>query len=198
MKKKIFIVVLVVILLGAAYMVWSTLADRKIQTGVLSDRAREYIDQQKSGNDDLWRSVDLENTDGNKPRSVAVNKKGCYSFTMPFGLYREHKREGCRVFLSTDNPRGTLTAMLDAKIQVGSVEELPDVMMRKNKKDVYAESPITVNGMTFLSFKSTESGYERAAFYKTDTGVFSIALTANTNEDLDKQFKATLETLKFE
>ncbi len=90
-----------------------------------------------------------------------------------------------------------MTANLDDNAEK-KVEDDSAVNLRRSKPEMYTEDTIMAGGKTFVSFRSTEQGYERTAFYKAARGVFTISLTANTNEDLDPRFKVMLETLEFD
>lgn len=197
MKKLLIGGVIILVLVGgvAGYMVLST--EKKIATDSLSDRAKEYIEDQKGGNDSLWRSVDLENSKANLPKSTLIAKEGCFSLTLPFRMKAERPEEGCSVDITTDEPMGLFVASLK-EMSVSSLDDIPSVRLRREKTEEYTEETWNANGKAFLTFKSKDGTYKRNIFYVTPKGIFSMTLNINTNEDLDPKMKEALETLRFE
>lgn len=60
-----------------------------------------------------------------------------------------------------------------------SLSELPDVQMRQRKADIYEKTNL-VDGWECYAKKE---GMERACLKKTETGVISVAMTANSNDE---------------
>lgn len=198
MKKYGLIIGGIVIIVGLLGMYILSQTSHSISNGGLSGRAKEFISDQKKSGDDMWQSVNINGQQKIQPQSFNVEKKGCFAFTVPFEMYRDHSQGVCSVNITVDNPRATLTALLDTKGEIKSLSDDSGVMLRREKHDVYQEEDLTENGVRYVSFVSDANGYERDVFYLTPKGVFSMALTANTNENLDVRFTEMLKTLRFE
>lgn len=166
---------------------------------VLSERAKEYFQKQKLGDNPAWRLVDLE--DKGRPAGESDQQRfligDCFSLEVPFSI-RDIKNKGdCSVSVSFDSPRGNLLLSLE-KLDRPSLTEVPAVQMRRLKKDLYLEEKKVVAKREFVIFQKKAADFEKTAFYLSPNGLFILNLNVYTkNGDLAEKFIKILGSLEF-
>ncbi len=203
--KEIFFKIPKKIRVGALLLVLTLLIFRIIiqfttQTTItknLSDRAKEYLSQQKSKNPGYWDKVNFEEPPKGATSSGVVSVGGCFQIEIPFGIKEIRKEGKCANFFILTNGKGQVHAYV-APMEASSLGEISHVIMRRSKPDVYQESSEVINGRTFLEFKHNDTyTYEKVAFYPLDgQKMLVVSLASNSNIKMDQMFLKILESIQ--
>lgn len=169
------------------------------QGGELTSRSEEYINSRKKQSDDTqWRSVNFDKKRSTEEdlASQTLTFENCYSVPVPFSIANKIEREEC-VNAITLSPTGTLViAVRNSSIK--SYDDIPDVSLRRLKKEEYTEKEEIFGNKTFLTFKNKGGSYEKAAFLLEDSHMITIALTVPSNDNLDAKFEVIVKGLELE
>ena len=194
-KKKLHIAVAAVVLLGLV--IFLVVKRDQYKSNSLSERAKEFIQNQKKNPESQWYGVDLE-----KKRNAAINTPQikqvgqCFSLDVPFPITDIKHMGTCFDRFATDLPKGAVIVYVQDS-NVNFIDDDSGVHMRRTYVDKYDERNIKVGDREYLVFKLKNGGYERSAFYLSSGKLFVLNLLSDTNENLDKQFERMLSSVKF-
>lgn len=193
-KKSGIVVVILLVFSFIGIFVFETYFGKTISNS-LSDRSREYIKEDNISNSESVFSQALEkNKNDTKGKRMYIGE--CFSFIMPFKVSNERQDKECEGYFGIENPRGTIVAYI-REGRVGTFDQMEGVSFRRQDKN-YKETKENINGREYLLFKNTQSGYQKSAFYLDSEYYFIITLTAQTDKNLDQEFKKILSSINFD
>lgn len=193
MKKKIVIFLIVGGIVGVGVYYLRSYQKTNIRQ-TLSGRAEEYIKKQQKLGSGEWSRLSLKNEEAPKAGETYVTKN-CFSLQIPFPVTSVKEKSGCGRIYWLERPKGSVR-VFRMKSNAATIEEDPAVRSRSLNKTEYKEGQLTANKKTFIVFKKTLSGFEKAAFYLEGQELIAITLIANTSENLDKSFSNMLNSFK--
>lgn len=163
----------------------------------ISERSREYLQGRKDSNDTQWRRIEVDDTkDGTSQTGTTVRVDECFSIQVPFPMTEARRESECsyRIFLA--DPKGYIVVYRhDAT--AASLDDIPDVQMRRIYTDQYTETTETVGPAEFVTFRRSGTEYEKTAFLLRNGGIYVLSFIIPTNENLDGQFTRMLSSLRF-
>jgi len=195
MSKKIFFLLLTIILFGIGLYYFILIDHKTIISFSLSDRAKEYL---KSNN----RSRELKNilSPSNSGKSISNTKelarKDCYYIIIPFTvtIYRPYNQD-CGGYMSTDNPTGEITLSY-RKMNTSVLDEVSDVVFRRANKNIYKEEWLKLDGLSYLTFKKIDTGFEESIFLMNNSRLFSVSLIYPSEDGMEVKINQLLNSLK--
>lgn len=205
MKKSVFIIFIVLLFItisgigGYVYIVEST---KPIIGTKMSERSKEFLENQKHREDSDLRSVNLERKRANESDfdSNRVTVMDCYSVVIPFPVADDRQHEPCVYYAILESPVGNVTTNL-REVGYSSVNDAPDVVLRRGKKDQYREESFISNNRTYLVFTDIQTNVEKTAFGMIDTGekrtLFTVSLGIGGDDALKmRQLKKIADSLE--
>jgi len=195
--KKISIIFVVGLILIVCFLVIQTKNENKIsKNNELSDRAKQYLANKKETDDSSWRNVEVNTKKrSNGESSEDFNADNCFSFVVPFPISNINQKGECSYSILVDSPRGRVV-IFKRNVSVSHLDEVADIIMRKNNKAAYQQNSIKAKNNEFMTFKKTDiQTYEKSAFMLKD-GMIAITLIASTNENLDDKFAKMIDSVE--
>jgi hypothetical protein len=191
MKKWGVITIVIVGILGGVFFFFS--------------RPQEFSEQEKQ--------AAIEKTLGRKEHIVEDEKTGnqihtsaYLSFSYParakiFDMHNLHDTPSPdtleRFDLEFSEPRMSFITTV-AKTQVASFADLPAVLFRRSKKDLYKESQITIDGIKGLLFTKFQDDGEETAFVLHKGNLYTFSATAQqASNELNTTFTSIVSTVTF-
>jgi len=191
MKKTLLIMTALV--LGVSIIgVFVAFPPKKSPSSALSARSQEFLQKQKSSDNEVWRDVDTQGSSDTVGK--VVKKEACFDYQLPFIPSRIVDNGSCSQTVYLKNPVGQLTIVLSENTAV-DVSETSGVALRRSKPDQYSEGEITTTPLVYTTFIAQESGFEQTAFALEGSRLLTVALTSPTNDDLSEEFEKLLLTL---
>lgn len=167
-------------------------------SNILSQRSRDFIQKQQKDDSSKWQQFSLKdeplNSNSQTPIYTDINTP-CFSFTIPFKVVSENLAEKCDINIHTDAPKATVV-VFTRNVDIETISDVPDIRLRLQNTEEYAQQENTTNNYEFMIFKNTSMMYEKTAFYFEDDTLFAITLKSNYSSNLDKQFSEILDTVK--
>jgi hypothetical protein len=166
--------------------------------GSLSERAKEYLREQKNGSRQWTR---LGGQDKPSIRQVLGGRRvrvgECFELEIPFPIESVKDKGDCFDLFRISSPRGRIAAYRK-RVSVRALEEVPEVQMRRLKNDVYVEKRRVLEGREFLVFQKKGSDYQKTAFQLVGDRLFVLSFVAyDQADDFDGQFIKMLSSLEF-
>jgi len=194
MKKKIFILVLIVVAVSVYFLLG--LKPKGTVSSDLSDRSKEFIADKASEQGSFWDNADIDGDTTPDTRGSIFNVDNCFSFTMLYRINNQRIEGECDGYYSFDNPKGTIVTYLRSSGSVHTVDQADGVSFRRLNKDIYEETQETLGGREYLIFNNLKEPYEATAFHYSNGYFLVFTLKAITTENLDKDLKKMLESIE--
>ncbi|MBU2592166.1 hypothetical protein KKD61_01745 [Patescibacteria group bacterium] len=167
----------------------------------ISQRGEDFLKNRQENQDEVWSFVDFESNLGTKKvlGVQTINAKGCFSFEVPFEVTNfRGDEENCNYYFAIQNPKGELR-LYRKKVTAERLEDEPGVKLRLDKPDTYQKEEEPVNGVSFLTFRSSDPGqYQKIAFYLSNENLFVLSLIVYTTDNIDNKFTQALGAISFE
>jgi hypothetical protein len=182
-----------------AFAVIVVLTSRTQVNTTLSDRAKEFIKQQRDTNNSYWQQSSVGKEVSAAPNQADLSVGPCFRIHIPFPL-KYNKLEGeCLANLTTLSPDGGRIITYANKTNANSVDDDTGVKLRRSQKDEYTENREITGGKTFVTFQKKDGGYEKSAFYIYNGRLFVLNLIINGNPSVeyDQKFKEMLTSVEF-
>ncbi len=199
MIKKVILLCILMGLGGGLVIYFLGQQKAEIQTDTLTERSKEFLEEQKSNNASDWRFARLEKGADEAGSFVGQRQKigKCFSFVMAFRVHNPREDGECNWYFGIEKPRGFITAyMVDAN-GVKTPEQIDGVSMRKKFPEKYAEETKVVNGVTYLIFRGKSGVYEANAFALYNGKALTFNLITTSPDSFDKEFLTMLESIEF-
>jgi hypothetical protein len=190
-RKKLFICIAVAVLalsVGGYFLI----IPQKSSSSVLSDRAKEFMQKQKSSNSKVWRNVVTSSQPKERNQEIRIEK--CFVFRVPFVIDHTTMNPECSVMVSLDG--GGQIAASKRSVDFGDVEDAPDVVFRKRNEEYKEREVLSKSGRKYLTFVRTVDGFEQTGFYIANGQYVTLSLSKATNEDLSEEFSQLLTSLE--
>ena len=95
------------------------------------------------------------------------------------------------------NPRLVLNYSVLDRPNLTSIDDVPDVKLRKIAFSGYVQTQILADGQKGLAFEKTTDSSERTVFFFINSKVYSISITGSSVKEIDKLFDQIVMSLKF-
>lgn len=193
-KIIIFGVILFVLIAGVALYFYVDFLNASHTQNSLSDRAKEFLQEQKTGNNSL-SDVNLK---GRKVISQDISIEKCFSFHVPFSVRNvntDNNGNPCYRYVSFDNPKGSIVIYKESAAGL-PLENAPGISLRRLKKDTYKEESLSINGHTFLVFRDITKAYEKTAYMVSHDNYIIVTLSVTDPEVSDDTFKMLLSSIQ--
>ncbi len=193
-KIIIFSGILAVLIAGVALYFYIDFKNSSRTQNSLSDRAKEFLQEQKTGNNSL---SDI-NFKGRKIISQDISVEKCFSFHIPFSVRNvntDNNGNPCYRYISFDNPKGSVVIYRENAAGF-DLESAPGVSLRRLKKDVYKEENFSINGHSFLVFRDTTKPYEKTAYTLVSSSYIITTLSVTDPEVPEEKFKMLLASIQ--
>ncbi len=191
--KKNTIVFLMLGFTLASFVGYMVVTSKRTIEPHLSERAKEYLEDQKENHDETWRGIDLDAT--GTPSQSQIEAKPCFSITVPFEVSLATEEKVCMYRITTRQPLGKIV-VYQAAFTLGQLEDDAGVRLRSTDIKVYAKESIEINGRNFLIFTKKE-GAETTAFSLKNNELFVLTMLDISGEQADKDFIKMLDSVVF-
>lgn len=164
MKKKgiiLLIVLVIVVTLGVGgYFLLNP--DEKV-SNQLSDRSKQFIQQEKMNSGSQWAQVNLnkDNTQQTIDTRVGINK--CFSFVIRFQIANSRQEGDCDEYFAITNPTGKIV-VYKRPGDFTDFNSVEGVSFRRQNSSTYTETQKTLNGHNFLIFTTKDGPWEANVF----------------------------------
>ncbi len=201
MLKKILLILLIIFFVFLGMFVFIELRQKPIISNELSQRSQEFIKGKKFTNNSQWANLNLKGGEGEDTRGKRIGRDNCYSFVMLYRVtiakYEDQSGNVCTSRFSFETPKGAILAYEYVK-PVASWDDIPAVVQRRRQtEEYYPEELKTLNGKTFLMFRTKNDVYEKNVFYYTDSYFLVFNFLTRTNENLDRDLDTMLASIEF-
>ncbi len=194
--KKIVSILCGILLASMFFVLLKSFYDKKISTGSISERAKLYLNKQKQNDNGEWSAVSSDEKANSKPDNRSFQVKDCLSFNVPFPVLTVKQEKPCFMMITTSSPRGHIRVYRTTTTH-DSLDDVGDITMRRQDKNLYKEETVNVNNKSFLLFKRIdEFSYENVAFYLRNKDIFIISMSYPTSENLDKDMLVLVHSLQ--
>lgn len=200
MIKKVILLCVLIGIVVAAVIFFLPKQKAEIKSDVLSDRAKEFIDEQKSENESDWKFARLDKNADKAGSFIGQRQQvgNCFSFVMVFRVHNPREDGKCNWYFGIEKPRGFITAyMVDAK-GIKTPEQIDGVSMRQKFKEKYQEEKRVVNGVTYLIFKGKSGVYEVNVFALYGEKALTFNVVTTSPDNFDNEFNTMLESIEFD
>ena len=186
-----------IVVLSVGFVVYVRMTTKPVIQSGLSSRAKEYIEIRRNTNDKDWQrtTVDKEVNPENIPTAKTIDEPECFYIKVPIAASEVRKEGECQYKVFLADPVG-FGVFFKRSLDVATIEDVPDVRMRRIYKEQYSEEKKNVGDRTYFVFKKIEGGYEKTAFLLENKELYAFTLRAQTNRDLDSKFDAMLSSVK--
>ena len=197
--KKIIIVVFVVIVVG--FFSYISFVQTTTISPHLSDRSKQYIEEQKRTQHSVWSGVNFESKNKFKMTESEVLSaqqmhQECFNLTIPYEIELRRQLEGCNTQIHTTNPKATIVVTV-MENKGGDLSAIAAIQLRRNKADIYQESSKYVNGREYIVFEKQDWTYEKTAFTNWNGDVVTLTLSAPSNRKMNTVFDNLLSSFEY-
>lgn len=195
--KKLLIVVGVIALVSIGFITYVRLTTKATIYSNLTDRARDYLKDKRSVNDRDWQKTKIDQPVNtfDKPSFKKVDDPKCFSITVPIPSSEARREADCQYRIFLTDPVG-FSIVFRRPVEANSMDDVADVSMRRLYTEQYTEKKIKINDREFYIFKKKDGAYERSAFLLQNKQLFVFSIVVQTNENLDRKFDETLQSIK--
>jgi len=165
--------------------------------GEISNRAEEFLAEQKATDSEQWRFIDLSEKDEGLVLGAQTYEIGnCLKVTIPFEVKNDYSERGCGHFFAVANPHGSIY-VYQKEVNFEKIDEDSGVMLRRKEKENYEESNFENGGRNFLIFtKVGENSREKVAFYLKRKRMTIVSWLNDSSEDIPGKFEDILRSLE--
>ncbi len=194
MRKIIIFCLILLVLIGgiALYFYIDFLNSSRTQSS-LSDRAKEFLKEQKGGSNSL-SDVRLQ---AKTVISQDISIDTCFSFHVPFSVKNvntDNNGNPCYRYIAFDNPKGSIV-IYQEKAAGLPLENAPGVSLRRLKKDIYKEESVKNEAYSFLVFRDTTKPYEKTAYMLSNDKYTIVTLSVTDPQISEGKFIELLSSI---
>ena len=199
MTRKVIVLCILIGIGVGGYLLFLRPQKAEITTDSLSERSKEFLEEQKGSSQSDLRFARLKKGTDEAGSFVGQRQEigTCFSFVMPFRVHIARQDGICNWYFATEKPRGFITAyMLDAN-GVRTPEQIDGVSMRQKFSDKYSEERKTIHGVEYLLYHGKSEVYEVNAFALHNGKSLTLNLITSSPENFDGDLMAILESIEF-
>ncbi|GIW62864.1 MAG: hypothetical protein KatS3mg090_0690 [Patescibacteria group bacterium] len=153
------------------------------QPGFLSERAKQYLQNQKQDYTNIWNFMFVANKDLQEPVKQLVPKHynidNCFTFILNIepDILRQ---EDCSVYMSFDNPKGKIRLVYEYPAKY-DLDNNPSIIIRRQNPQRYLEEKISTSKNDFLVFTDnySQNRFEKTVFLSVDGGLLTASFSFN-------------------